>query len=127
MDSFFLNDDRHLNNIAVIEENNRFSYCPIFDNGAALLSDMQMLRMDIMPKVLISELKARPFNTSFTRQMKSAETLFGRQLRIPDFSRIQIIEMLKPMLEYYAERDRGIIADRVTECIISRQKVFLSV
>ena len=32
VDSLFLNDDRHLNNIAVIEKGGKFSYCPIFDN-----------------------------------------------------------------------------------------------
>lgn len=127
VDSLFLNDDRHFNNIAVIEENNKYSYCPIFDNGAALLSNTQLSQMDIMPKALMSVLKARPFNTSFTRQMKSAEALFGRQLQIPAFSRAQIMQIIAPMLEYYAERDRGIIADRVSECIISRQKVFFSV
>lgn len=124
VDSLFLNDDRHLNNIAVIEENGKYSYCPIFDNGAALLSNTQLSQMDIMPKALISALKARPFNTTFTRQMKSAEDLFGRQLRTPQFSRVQISQIIEPMLEYYAERDRGIIADRVAECVISRQRIF---
>lgn len=124
VDSLFLNDDRHINNIAVIEENGKYSYCPIFDNGAALLSNTQLSQMDIMPKALISALKARPFNTTFTRQMKSAEDLFGRQLRTPQFSRVQIRQIIEPMLEYYAERDRGIIADRVAECVISRQKIF---
>lgn len=127
VDSLFLNDDRHLNNIAVIEKNGKYNYCPIFDNGAALLSNTQLSQMDIMPKALISALKARPFNTTFTRQMKSAEALFGRQLRTPQFSRVQIRQIIAPMLEYYAERDRGIIADRVAECVISRQRVFDSV
>lgn len=124
VDSLFLNDDRHLNNIAVIEKNGKYNYCPIFDNGAALLSNTQLSQMDIMPKALMSVLKARLFNTTFTRQMKSAEALFGRQLRIPQFSRVQIRQIIAPMLEYYAERDRGIIADRVAECVISRQKFF---
>ena len=26
------------------------------------------------------------------------------------------------MPEYYAERDKGIIADRIVECVITRQK-----
>lgn len=34
VDALFCNDDRHLNNIAVIEENGHYEYCPIFDNGA---------------------------------------------------------------------------------------------
>ena len=42
VDALFLNDDRHLNNIAVLEQDGRFDYCPIFDNGAALLSNTQL-------------------------------------------------------------------------------------
>ncbi|MGN0689560.1 MAG: hypothetical protein ACI4KH_03965 [Oscillospiraceae bacterium] len=123
IDSLFLNDDRHLNNIAVIEDNNGYSYCPIFDNGASLLSNIQMSQMDIMPKALISSLRARPFNTTFTRQMKSAQALFGQQLHIPQFTKAQIKGIIAPMLEYYPERDRDIIADRVVECIVLRQKL----
>lgn len=125
IDSLFLNDDRHLNNIAVIEENGRFSYCPIFDNGASLLSNTHFSAMDIAPGALISVLHARPFCTSFTRQMNSARSLYGKQLRIPGFSLSQIYEILQPLLEYYPERDRGLITDRVTECVMKRQKYFL--
>ena len=122
IDALFLNDDRHLNNIAVIEKNGKFDYCPIFDNGAALLSNIQLSPMDIDPKGLIKNVVARPFNTSFTRQMNTARTLFGKQLVMPQITEKEIITELKPLLEYYPERDRGIITDRVVECIITRQK-----
>ena len=122
MDALFLNDDRHLNNIAVIEQGGKFKYCPIFDNGAGLLSNVQFSPMDIDPKGLIKDVVARPFNTSFTRQMNTARTLYGGQLKMPKLTRVEIIELLTPMLEYYAQRDRGIITDRVVECILTRQK-----
>ena len=122
VDALFLNDDRHLNNIAVIEQNGLFQYCPIFDNGAGLLSNIQFSPMDISPKALIKDVAARPFNTSFTRQINTARNLYGRQLQMPKLTRADISELLTPMLEYYAERDRGIIADRVIECILARQK-----
>ena len=32
VDALFLNDDRHLNNIAVLEQGGVYDYCPIFDN-----------------------------------------------------------------------------------------------
>lgn len=48
IDALFLNDDRHLNNIAVIEHGGHYDYCPIFDNGAGLLSNTQILQMDIL-------------------------------------------------------------------------------
>jgi len=122
VDGLFCNDDRHLNNIAVIEENGKYDYSPIFDNGAGLLSNTQIFRMDIEPSALISALRARPFNTSFTRQMNTARSMYGKQLSIPRLSAEQIREALKPMLQYYPQRDRGIIQDRVKTCILSRQK-----
>ncbi len=125
IDSLFLNDDRHLNNIAVIEEQGKYTYCPIFDNGAGLLSNVQMSPMDIMPRPLMSALRARPFVTSFTRQMNTARGLYGRQLDLPEIKRRQLRDMLAPLLEFYAPRDRSLIADRVCECILTRQKYFL--
>ena len=122
IDSLFLNDDRHLNNIAVLEEKGKYKYCPIFDNGAGLLSDTQMSPMDIEPKALISKIKARPFLTSFTRQMNTARTLYGKQLSLPSFSKKHIENELSNLLEYYPQRDRNIICRRVTECILIRQK-----
>ena len=122
VDALFCNDDRHLNNIAVIEQNGKYDYCPIFDNGAGLLSNTQLSRMDISPPALISALRARPFNTTFTRQMNTARSLYGTQLTLPKRTTNDIQEVLRPILEYYPQRDRGIIADRVEACILTRQK-----
>lgn len=122
IDALFCNDDRHLNNIAVIEQGGKYKYCPIFDNAAALLSNVRDYRMDIDPKALVSSIKARPFHTTFTRQMNTARALYGKQLSIPHMDAKEIRTLLHPLLEYYPERDRGIITDRVTTCIITRQK-----
>ena len=122
VDALFLNDDRHLNNIAVLERNGRFDYCPVFDNGAGLLSNVQTAPMDIDPKALIRSAKARPFNTTFNRQVIHARNLFGPQLRIPRFTEEDIRRELEEPLSYYAQRDRGIISDRVCQTILTRQK-----
>ncbi len=122
VDALFCNDDRHLNNIAVIEQTEKFDYCPIFDNGAGLLSNTQVSQMDILPSALISVLRARPFNTTFTRQMNTARILYGTQLTMPKLTADNIREVLQPVLDYYPQRDRGIIADRVEACILIRQK-----
>lgn len=122
IDALFLNDDRHLNNIAILEQDGRYDYCPIFDNGAGLLSNTQLYRMDIEPKALMRDIYARPFNTTFNRQRNNAEGLYGKQLKMPAFTAEEIAEVLKPFLEYYPERDRGIIADRVITCVLERQK-----
>lgn len=125
VDSLILNDDRHLNNIAVIEEDGRFSYCPIFDNGAGLLSNIQVLRTDIDPKGLISSLKASPFNMTFNRELNTVRNLYGKVISLPRFDRKKLAELLQPMLEYYPQRDRTIILDRVIECVLQRQKYLL--
>ena len=122
VDALFCNDDRHLNNIAVIEQNGKYDYCPIFDNGAGLLSNVQMSPMDIAPPALISALRARPFNTTFTRQMNTARNLYGTQLTMPKLVAADIQKILQPVLDYYSTRDRGMIADRIEACILTRQK-----
>ena len=122
VDALFCNDDRHLNNIAVIEQNGAYHYCPIFDNGAGLLSNTQLSRVDIAPPALISALQARPFNTTFTRQRNAARSLYGAQLAMPKLTAKEIQAVLRPCLEYYPERDQGIITDRVKACILTRQK-----
>ncbi len=124
IDSLFLNDDRHLNNIAVIKTDDKYDYCPIFDNGAGLLSDTRLSPMDIEPNALISVLRARPFNMSFTRQMNTVRSLYGKQLSMPVLKRDDIMEYLMPILEFYPKRDRAIIADRVMECILARKKFY---
>ena len=122
VDALFCNDDRHRNNIAVIEQNGKFDYCPIFDNGAGLLSNTQLSPMDILPPALISALQARPFNTTFTRQMNTARSLYGMQLVMPKLTTSDIREVLGPVLNYYPQRDRGIMTDRVETCILIRQR-----
>ncbi|MBQ9530521.1 MAG: hypothetical protein IJR70_00465 [Eubacterium sp.] len=122
IDSLILNDDRHLNNIAIIEEKGEFSYCPIFDNGAGLLSNMQFYRSDIEPKALIKIPDASPFHMTFNREIKTMRDLYGSVLKIPKFNSSELSEMLSPLLEYYPKRDRGIIADRVITTIIERAK-----
>lgn len=122
IDALVLNDDRHLNNIAVIAQNGKFDYCPIFDQGAGLLSNVQFAPMDIVPKGLIAEVRARPFHTTFNRQIKTVQEFYGKQLRLPKFSRNALMELLDPLLPYYPARDRALIADRVCETILVRQK-----
>ena len=109
IDGLFLNDDRHLNNIAVLEKNGQYDYCPIFDNGAGLLSNTQLAPMDIEPIALV-------------RSAIHARNLFGAQLRMPNFTEAEIREVLDEPLRYYAERDRGILTDRVCQTILLRQK-----
>lgn len=123
VDALFLNDDRHLNNIAVLEKDGRFDYCPIFDNGAGLLSNVQTAPMDIDPAALIRSAKARPFNTTFNRQVIHARNLYGPQLHIQKFTQEELCRELEEPLSFYAQRDRSLIAERVCRTILMRQKL----
>lgn len=122
IDALFLNEDRHLNNIAVLERGGKYDYCPIFDNGAGLLSNTRTAPIDIEPKALIAAQRARPFNISFNRQAGAVGALYGKQLYMPKLSREDIFARLEPLLRYYPQRDRGLITDRVCTTILLRQK-----
>lgn len=82
-DALILNEDRHFKNIAVLRGKDGYTYCPIFDNGAAFLSDT---REDyplgdsvygLMPKV-----QAKPFDTDFDKQLEVCRNLYGQQFYI---------------------------------------------
>ena len=122
IDGLVLNDDRHLNNIAVIARDGGFDYCPVFDQGAGLLSNVMYNPLEIIPKSLIPQAKTRPFQTTFNRQIRAMENLYGKQLKIPSFTREQLAQMVEPLLEYYPARDRELIANRVCETVLLRQK-----
>ncbi len=126
IDTLFANDDRHLNNIAVLRNTDgSFDYCPIFDLGAALLSNTQVCRYDIAPQALLSSLRAAPFSMNFTRMMHTAQEQFGEYLHP---NRADMDEALKntlpQMIEYYPARDRADIADRVTCVLRTRASLF---
>ncbi len=126
-DALFLNNDRHLDNIAVLECNGKYDYCPIFDNGAALLSNMMDYPMNIDPEALIKSVHARPLNTTFNRQMIHAVRLYGIQLDIIRITTNDIRKAISDSLEFYPDRDRGIITDRVMTTIEMRQSERLKI
>ncbi len=83
IDAFFLNEDRHTHNIAVlIDAEGRYQYCPIFDNGGCLLSDTMMdYPLDIDPLLLMNEVESKTFSRSFDEQLDVAEKLYGYSIK----------------------------------------------
>lgn len=82
VDSFFLNEDRHTHNLAVLMNGSgQYTYCPIFDNGAGLLSDTTMdypLNSDVYE---LEELpKSKTFCKEFDEQLIIAEKLYGQKI-----------------------------------------------
>lgn len=117
IDALFLNEDRHMNNIAVLYNRDKgdYSYCPIFDNGAALFSDTTIsfpLSMDAYE--CIREIKAKPFSEDFSEQVDTAEALFGIQLSVW-FDVSDADALLSESSEYYGSEIRTRVYDTVRE------------
>ena len=83
IDALFLNEDRHMHNIAVLmNEDGDFAYCPVFDHGAGLLSDTTMdypMGEDVYS--LIKEVKAKTISRDFDEQLDVSENLYGYNLK----------------------------------------------
>lgn len=113
IDAFFLNEDRHMNNIAVIHDTKtgEYRYCPYFDNGLSLFSDL----LDDFPltKSIVEcrkTIKAKPFDRDFDLQLDAAEKLYGQGVRfsfgvndvkdeLEDFADVYETEILKRVEE----------------------------
>ena len=104
-DAFFLNEDRHTNNIAFLRnpEESVWRFCPMYDNGLSLLSDLNDYPMDEKTSALKKKVKAKPFSTSFSAQVSAAEKLYGNQLNLC-FDDTEIENALRGLSEYYQEK-----------------------
>ena len=83
IDTFFLNEDRHSHNIAVLTNaRGEFRPAPLFDHAASLLSDTTLdypLGQD--PLELIGKARPKTFCEDFDEQAEIASSLYGEQLR----------------------------------------------
>ena len=121
VDMLFLNDDRHLNNIAIIRNEDKFDYCPLFDFGAGLLSNIREYPLDIEPLSLIKNIVAKPFNYTFNRQVHAAQDLFGKQLEC-NFLKEDINLIFEKAKEYYPNIYIVDFYDRIYTCIKTQYK-----
>ncbi|MFI3214046.1 MAG: hypothetical protein R3Y24_11995 [Eubacteriales bacterium] len=117
LDAFFLNEDRHMHNIAVLmDTSNQFHYCPFFDNGAALLSDTNLdYPLHTNVQTLLKTVSSKTISTDFDEQLDAIESLYGQHLKI--FFALKDIESLLNSDENYSPQ----IKIRILE-IISLQK-----
>ncbi len=104
LDAFFLNEDRHTNNLAVIrnEQTHEFRLSPVFDNGLALLSDLHDYPLEKDIYLCISRVKAKPFHTDFYEQISAAEHLYGPQLHL-FFTRQDVVNALSGLDTLYPD------------------------
>lgn len=96
IDAFFLNEDRHTHNIAVLlDDSGNFHYCPIFDNGASLLSDTTLdYPLDEDTFTLIHEVKSKTFCRNFDEQLDIIKKLYGEQIKF-HFTKQDIMNVLE--------------------------------
>ena len=64
LDMICLNEDRHLNNLAIIMNGDKFTPAPIFDNGIALLTANQSVNRHFPIADNVKRIVARPFSGS---------------------------------------------------------------
>ena len=119
--AFFLNEDRHTNNLAVIrnEDTKEYRLCPVFDNGLSLLSDLNDYPKEDDIYRCISKVRAKPFDLDFDEQVTAAELLYGPQLRF-SFTRADLSEALAGLEEYYSEETR----DRVERVLREQMRKY---
>ena len=120
IDAFFLNEDRHSHNIAVIlGSDGHYRYCPLFDHGAGLLADTTMdypLLGDTYE--LMSSVRAKTFCEDFDEQLEIAEKLYGRGVRF-DFTKEDAEHILDNSFGY----DKA-ITDRVRDIIYEQMRKY---
>lgn len=104
-DMLTLNIDRHFHNMALIRTKNGYRECPIFDSGAAFLSNYGIFPTGGELESQISHAAAKPFSGSFEQQA----IILGTGIRL-DYSGI-LEEMknikhvrLREVLEYQLKR-----------------------
>ena len=120
IDALFLNEDRHTHNIAVLlDADGSFHYCPVFDNGASLLSDITMdYPLNIRTEELIKTVKPKTFCRDFDTQLEIVEKLYGQHLTF-SFS-VKDIERLLQQEAYYPKE----IKQRVLNIFIQQRRKY---
>lgn len=120
MDAFFLNEDRHTHNIAILmNKDGRFSYSPIFDNGAGLLADTSLdypLGKDVY--LQIKEVRAKTISSDFDEQLDLSEKLYGNHLKF-HFHAKDVSDLLDG-ISIYSQEEK----DRVRDILLSQMKKY---
>lgn len=121
IDAFFLNEDRHTNNIAVLrdEKTKTYRFAPIFDNGLSLLSDTNDYLLEDNAYDNIDKVRAKPFDISFDKQLNAAEELYGTHLKF-SFTRSDIYRIMDELKCIYDER----IVARVEKLLLEQMRKY---
>lgn len=115
MDAFFLNEDRHTNNISVLydKETRKYRLCPFYDLGLALFADTQVdfpLGMDYF--ACKEKIIAKPFSRDFDEQLDAANALYGCHLKFK-FPANRIADIITDLKEQYLLTEEDVANGRV--------------
>lgn len=113
IDAFFLNEDRHTNNIAVIycDDTKTYRLCPCFDHGLSLFSDITTdFTIDQTAENCLKKISAKPFSRDFDEQLGEAEKLYKEQVRFT-FGKKDIAREIKSLEDIYEKRIMGRVED----------------
>lgn len=111
LDALILNTDRHFNNIGIIAnaKTDEYHFAPVFDNGRALLSEIEKFPYDLSVEENIENAIGKPFSANLEYQAH----VFGYGLKI-DYPKLydllekeeksRALDVLYLQLEKYKER-----------------------
>ena len=123
IDALFLNEDRHFHNIAVLmNSEGKYKLCPIFDNGASLLSDTTLdypLTTDVYEILGEGQVKAKTISNDFDEQLDAAETVYTNVIKFT-FAKKDVDRLLEGAADYY---DKDII-ERVRTVLYQQMRKY---
>lgn len=120
IDAFFLNEDRHMHNVAVLmNSNGEFKLCPIFDQGASLLADTTLdypMGEDIIQ--LMNEVEGKTICRRFDDALDVSEELYGSNINFY-FTKSDVTDLLNEAKIYSQE-----IRERVKTIIFQQMNKY---
>lgn len=115
MDAFFLNEDRHTNNISILYNKDMDTYrlCPFYDMGLSLFADTKVdfpLNQDYF--ACKEKITAKPFSRDFDEQLDATNELYGCHLKF-NFPANRITDVVEELREKYLLSEEDILNGRV--------------
>lgn len=96
-----------------------YHYCPIFDNGAALLSDIVQDYAEEEPVLaLIPQVQAKTLSRDFDEQLDAVEQLYGQPMHF-SFNEKEVEELLEQE-EFYPEKQKK----RIQEILFHQKRKY---
>ena len=120
IDAFFLNEDRHTHNIALlVDERGYYHYCPYFDHGACLLSDTTMdYPIDENLYDLIDNVHSKTICSNFDEQLDAFENLYGQPLKF--YFQNKDLQKIIEEEPYYSNKEK----QRVFDVVIAQKSKY---